>query len=328
VEGNKRLAFFLHFGLHPPGPPVIQTTDYNDHFPSGAAMKKPLLSPRNDLVFKLIFGDAKDTSLLIGFLQSVLDLPAGEYEEAQIVDPRLSADAPEDKEGILDVKVKTRTGKIVDIEIQIAEHPRMRERVVFYLARMVAGQIGRGGDYREIKRSISILITDYVQIPENGRYHNRYRLYDRRSGSEFTDLLEVNTLELPKLPPDEDGTAQWQWMKFLDARKEEELTRLAEKNPQIARAVSRLAELSRDERTRLLAESREKLQWDIAAREQEAAKKGWKEGWEEGRGEGRGEGERDAQLAIARKALSKNMPVEDVMDLTGLSLEEIWSLLH
>jgi predicted transposase/invertase (TIGR01784 family) len=109
---------------------------------------------------------------------------------------------------------------------------------------------------------------------------------------------------------------QWQWMKFPDARKEEELTRLAEKNPQIARAVSRPEELSRDGRTRLLAESRGKPQWDIAAREREAAKKS------------REEGERNAQLAIARKVLSKNMPVEDVMDLTGLSLEEIRPLLH
>jgi predicted transposase/invertase (TIGR01784 family) len=283
-------------------------------------MKKPFLSQRSDLVFKLIFGNDKDVPLLTGFLQSVLDLPAGEYEEAQIIDPRLPADVPEDKEAILDVRARTRTGKVVDIEIQIAEHPRMRERIVFYLARMVTSQIGRGDDYANIKRSISILITDYVQIPENEHYHNQYRLYDRRSGSEFTDLLEVNTLELPKLPRDEDGTAKCLWMKFLNARKEEELTRLAEKDPLIARAVSRLAELSQDERTRLLVESREKMQWDIAVREREAVRKG------EERGEERGE--KKTQLAIARKALSKDMPIEDIMDLTGLSLKEIRTLFH
>ncbi|MDR0635015.1 MAG: Rpn family recombination-promoting nuclease/putative transposase, partial [Azoarcus sp.] len=73
-------------------------------------MDKPFLSPRNDLVFKLLFGDANDTTLITWFLQSVLDLPAGDYEEVEIVDPRLPADAFEDKEGILDVKVKTRSG--------------------------------------------------------------------------------------------------------------------------------------------------------------------------------------------------------------------------
>ncbi|MDR2637468.1 MAG: Rpn family recombination-promoting nuclease/putative transposase [Zoogloeaceae bacterium] len=280
-------------------------------------MKKPFLSPRNDLVFKRLFGDPRDTSLLTGFLQAILDLPAGEYEEVRVIDPYLAADFPGDKESVLDVKVKTTTGKVIDVEIQVVEQPQMRERVVFYLARMVTEQIGKGDDYGEIKRSISILITDYVQIPENRSYHNRYVLHDRETDSVFTDLMEINTLELPKLPLGEDGTEEWEWMKFLNARKEEELTMLAEKNPLIGKAVSRLVELSQDERTRLLAESREKMRRDIAAREQGAANKG------------RVEGRVEAQLAIARKALSKNMSIEDIMDLTGLSAEEIQSLrLH
>ncbi|MDR0635370.1 MAG: Rpn family recombination-promoting nuclease/putative transposase, partial [Azoarcus sp.] len=224
--------------------------------------------------------------------------------------------------GILDVRVKTRGGKVVDVEIQVAEHPRMRERVIFYLARMVAGQIGKGEDYSEIKRSICVLITDYRQVPENQSYHNRYVLYDRQTGSEFTDLLEVDTLELPKLPPEEDGTEEWQWMKFLDARKEEELTMLAQKNPQIAQAVSRLAELSQDERTRLLAESREKLQWDIAVKMREADKKGWEKGREKGREEGREEG----RLGITRNLLKMGLPLEKIMEATGLTREEIQSL--
>ncbi|MDR2637787.1 MAG: hypothetical protein LBB55_05555 [Zoogloeaceae bacterium] len=40
----------------------------------------------------------------------------------------------------------------------------------------------------------------------------------------------------------------------------------------------------------------------------------------------RKEGEKNAQLVIARKALGKNMPIEDIMDLTGLSAAEIQSL--
>jgi predicted transposase/invertase (TIGR01784 family) len=289
-------------------------------------MKKPFLSPRNDLVFKLIFGDAKDTSLLTGFLQAVLDLPAGEYEEVSLADPHLAADFPGDKESVLDVKVKTRTGKVIDVEIQVAEHPQMRERIVFYLARMVTEQIGKGGDYGEIKRAISILITDYVQIPENRSYHNRYVLHDRQTGSVFTDLMEVDTLELPKLPRDEDGTEEWQWMKFLDARKEEELNTVAEKDPLVAKAVARLMELSQDERARMLAESREKFLRDVAAREHGAEEKGRAEGRAEGQAEGRAEGRKEEQLAIARNLLKIGLPVEKIMEATGLPQEAIQSL--
>ena len=120
----------------------------------------------------------------------------------------------------------------------------------------------------------------------------------------------MDTLELPKLPREEDGTDEWQWMKFLDARKEEELTMLAQKNPRIAQAVSRLAELSQDERTRLLAESREKLQWDIAVKMREADKKGWEKG----------------RLDVTRNLLRMGLPLEKIMEATGLTREEIQSL--
>jgi len=186
-------------------------------------MPHAFLSPCNDLVFKLLFGDARNTGPLTDFLKATLDLPVEDFLDIVLVDPHLTGESVDDKRGILDVKAKTATGKMIDIEIQVTERPQMRERIVFYLSRMVAEQIGRGESYRKIERSICILITDYVQIPENGCYHNRYRLYDPKSGSEFTDLMEVNTLELPKLPHNTDGTALWDWLKFLAARQEKEL---------------------------------------------------------------------------------------------------------
>ncbi|MCL2162039.1 MAG: Rpn family recombination-promoting nuclease/putative transposase [Betaproteobacteria bacterium] len=279
-------------------------------------MSCPFLSPRNDLVFKLLFGDARNTDILADFLNAALDLPEEDFLDIVLVDPHLNGEDIDDKQGILDVKAKTATGKIIDIEIQVAEQPQMRERIVFYLSRMITEQINRGDSYRKIERSICILITDYVQIPENGCYHNRYRLHDPKTGSAFTDLMEVNALELPKLPHNTDGTALWSWLKFLAARKDEELKMLAEKNPRIDKAVGRLKELSEDERTRLLAESREKWEWDHAARMQAAEEKGLEKGREEG------------LLAVAHAALRRNLPVEEIMALTGLSREKIQSLLH
>ncbi|MCL2876301.1 MAG: Rpn family recombination-promoting nuclease/putative transposase [Betaproteobacteria bacterium] len=160
-------------------------------------MPQPLLSPRNDIVFKLLFGDARHTEPLTGFLKAALDLPPEDLLDLLdivLVDPHLND--IKSKQGILDIKAKTGTGKMVDIEIQLTEQPQMRERIVFYLSRMVAEQVSCGDSYRKIMRSICILITNYAQIPENNCYHNRYRLHDPRTGSEFTDLVEVNTLEL------------------------------------------------------------------------------------------------------------------------------------
>jgi predicted transposase/invertase (TIGR01784 family) len=209
-------------------------------------------------------------------------------------------------------RLKTQTGKTIDIEIQVYDHLQMRERVVFYLAKMITEQIGEGDGDHKIKRVISIIITDYVFIPENDCYHNRYTLCDPKTCSEFTRLLEVNTLELPKLPQAEDGEELWDWLKFLNARNTEDLTMLTTKNPMIQKAVAKLQTLSEDERTRLLAESREKLQRDIFARERAAEE----------------QGQTKERLAVARKLLARKRPIEEIIEDTGLSREEIQSLLH
>ena len=59
---------------------------------------------------------------------------------------------------LLDIKVKTAAGKIINIEIQVDVKPAMRERIVFYNARMMAEQLGSGDDYNLIKKTISIVI--------------------------------------------------------------------------------------------------------------------------------------------------------------------------
>jgi predicted transposase/invertase (TIGR01784 family) len=233
-----------------------------------------------------------------------------------IVDPHLARESPEDKLGILDVKVKTRSGKRIDVEIQVCDQPQMRERLVFYLARMVNEQIGPGDDYWSIQRSICILIADFVLVPENGSYRNRYTLRDPATGSEFTDLLEIDVLELPKLPQDEDGTPLWDWLKFLSAQEKEELTMLADKNPQVKKAVVKLLSLSEDERARMLADSREKLRRDISAQVRAGERRGLEKGMEEGK------------RSVARNLLGLGQPVDVVVQATGLSREVVQSLPH
>jgi len=273
-------------------------------------MGNDFLSPRSDLIFKLLFGDERNIELLTDFLKSVLRLPAEDYDEVTIVDPHLLPEYKGDKLGVLDVKVRTRSKKVIDVEIQVLPSPELRERVVYYSAKMVTEQVGTGDDYKDIKRVISIIITNFVFVPENDVYHNRYTLRDPETGSEFTDLVEVNTLELTKLPTSEDGTELWRWLKFLSAQNKEELDMIAEKSPQVKKAVVRLMELSNDERTRLLQESLEKKEWDNRAREREA----------------RAEGELMVKLEIARLMLADAMSPDLISKFTGLTVEEIGAL--
>ncbi len=274
-------------------------------------MKQKPLSPTNDFVFKKIFGE--NVAILSDFLKSVLDLPQDEYQGLLVVDPHLSRDSMEDKLGILDIKIKTRTRKTIDVEVQVRAQPSIWKRMQYYTASMYVGQVQSGRKYEQLTNAISILVADFVLVRENDEYHNRFRLYDERTKAHFPDSIEVNTLEIPKVR-EGDRTKLSDWLKFFAAKTEEEFMTVAQKNPSIAEAWGIVKTLSADEESRLLAESREKARMDFEDRFDGAYR------------EGEQKGERKGRLETARNALRKNIPIETIAELTGISLSEIRQL--
>jgi len=272
--------------------------------------ERTFLPIRNDVIFRLYFADERNQEFLIGFLKSVLRIPEDEYDTIEIVDPHLIREYPTDKMGIVDVKLRTKLGNTIHIEIQLQLFSAMKKRVYLYDAKLIAEQMGIGDDYEQIKRVISIIITDDELIQDSARYHHRFTLYDADARVEFSDLLEVDTLELGKLPKDNDGTTLYTWAKFIAADTEEELITVAESNPQLERAAVSLRELSADEHARSLYERREKALRDERARLSDA----------------RREGEQKRNLELARILLS-DLGVERIAEVTGLSIKEIEALI-
>jgi len=152
-------------------------------------MSESILPPKSNTVFQLLFGDQRNVELLADFLQSVLDIPKDEYRDIIIVNPYLPRDYPDKKLGIVDLRIKTRSGQIIHVEIQKKPVSRMRDRLVFYDASLLAGQIGKGKKFKNLKRVISILITGYKLISKSPPYHHRFTLYDHRTAVEFSNIL-------------------------------------------------------------------------------------------------------------------------------------------
>jgi len=84
---------------------------HNDNLPE-------LLSPKVDVIFKLLFGDERYKDLTINFISAVLGYKDGELENIFFYDTHLKRESMDDKLGILDVKAKLSNGNIIDIEMQ------------------------------------------------------------------------------------------------------------------------------------------------------------------------------------------------------------------
>ena len=202
--------------------------------------KREFLPVKIDVIFRLFFADERNKESLISFLKSVLKLPDDDYSEIEIADPHLLREYDGDKLAVIDVKLHTKSRKVVHIEIQLKVTPELKNRIILYDSKLIAEQIGSGDDYNVIQKVISIVITEEKLIPNSLKYHHRFTFYDPAVGVELSDIIEIHTLELEKLPEGTDGTELYDWAKFINAETEEELNMVAERNPQIGQAVVKL----------------------------------------------------------------------------------------
>ncbi|GBU20666.1 hypothetical protein R80B4_00545 [Fibrobacteres bacterium R8-0-B4] len=256
-----------------------------------------ILPPIYDLIFKLVF--AKCPDLLRQLLQALINLPPGEFGKVVVVDPNVYPEYNDGKSGVLDIKVTLRSKKIVNVEMQQRKIAHLRERVLYYCAGMIGEQVVRSDKYSNIKRVVSITIANHTVIPDN-EYHHRYTLFDPKTGSEFTDLLEVHLIELPKLPKTGDDSDMWWWMKFLTTNTKEGLTMIAEKKPSLKKAVERLWTVSEDKSIRARMKSIRMFEMDQRVIRDEAVEEGVEKGLKKGRREGRQEGRQEGVEEVFR----------------------------
>jgi predicted transposase/invertase (TIGR01784 family) len=190
----------------------------------------------------------------------------------------------------------------------------LEKRILFYQAKMLTEQIGEGNDYDVIKPVISIIITDFHWIDGSKAYHHRFRFYDTKNKVALTNVQEINTLELTKVPKTSDETDLFDWMMLIRAKSEEEYTMLAEKKPIFKKVVAVVKKLSADEEARMEYDKHELWRMDYAATMRNAERKGM----EKGRAEGK--------METARIMKSKGFSIADIAGITGLTKKEIEKL--
>ena len=93
-------------------------------------------------------------------------------------------------------------------------------------------------------------------------------------------------------------------------------------NKSVDKAKKILEEISQDERERYLAELREKYIMDQKA----ISAAGFDKGIEQGMQQGLKKGEKDTKFKIAKKLKEMKMSIDEIINITGLTKEEIEKL--
>ena len=288
---------------------------------------KKILIPTNDYVFKRLFGYKGNEDITRSLIKAVTGI------EFEIIDlkytPILERDLLENKMGILDVRVVANECNIIDLEMQVARNEYIADRILWYWSRLYSGSIDSGESYDETKRAICILITDFgiEKIKDIPKYHTKWNIREEKySNVILTKKLEIHIIELSKLEKmnklEENDKKLLAWSKFIKNPEELEDSIMSE-NEDIKRAKDELDKISQDEHERWLAEMREKAIMDEIALRKTGYNEGRAEGLRDGRKEGIVEGIKEGKVEIAKILLEKNMSVDEIVEITGLSKEEI-----
>jgi predicted transposase/invertase (TIGR01784 family) len=275
-------------------------------------MKDTFCSPLYNFVFKELFGKKRNLGNTKAFLKTLLDIPEDDYDRLTIDDPFLQRWFKRGKEGIVDLKLTTKSGKIIHIELQVAKAPNMRDRVLYYGAKLIGDQLKLGEDYDKLHQVVSIVICDHTLLEEESSYMNVYELRNENNGS-FTNKFRLVILELPKLPEKEDR-AVWPWLSFLKCEKKEDFMALLEKYPQLKEVIYCL-------QTFLLPKA---IQDEIIR--QNLWKTTQRNILEHAVAEAKAEAGEKEREKIARNMKARGRPLEEISEDTGLPLETIEKL--
>lgn len=247
-------------------------------------MSEFLMKPKVDFAFKEIMANE---TVRTGFLAAVLEIDPKSIKETVLLNTNLRREHEDDKQGILDVRLRMNNEAEIDIEIQLAELNVWADRSLFYLARMFTEQIHPGESYRLLKKCVSISILDFVLFKDEENFYSCFHIMEDTRHFRYTDKMEFHVIELPKLPVKESYTKLELWAKFINAEEKEEFDMIAEKDPYIDSAYRQLQIISQDKQLRMEYEAREKAMRDHNEMIYEADKRGEERGRKKGREEGR-----------------------------------------
>jgi predicted transposase/invertase (TIGR01784 family) len=206
-----------------------------------------------------------------------------------------------------------------------------------------SNQKGVGIPYRKLARTYQITFCGYTVFENRENCFNRFS-FRNEEGEELLDTVNILFVELSKLArvlekPVDKMTGAEMWAIFLayanKPKYRETLRKIIEAKEEIKVAYELLTSISQDPDERAQFRARRKFQMDLQHNlitvfdegKQEGIREGELKGKLEGIREGELKGELKGKLEVARNLLANRVPLDVVVQSTGLSLDKIQSLI-
>ena len=203
------------------------------------------------------------------------------------------------------------------VEMQNKKIPGFIKRSQFYAAHTYVSQSLKGVRHLHLKPIILLAIANHELFPEKKAVISYHKTLDVDTQEHNLKDLSYAFVELPKFKKEEGDlkTLQDKWIYFFKNWNKTLDVPQGVAEPEIVEAYRSMEEFNWT-----ALEKEAYIKANIALTDEYAAKK---EEYDKGKAEGRAEGERKKAIQIIRSMLKKNLSVEEISELTGLSEQEI-----
>ena len=177
----------------------------------------------NDVLFKMLF--VKEPHLLRHLVAALLGIPLESITAFVITNPEITPEFVSEKFCRLDINMVV-NGDRVDLEVQVGDKGDYRERSLYYWSREYSSALPKGGDYKELPRTVVMSILGFNMFKCDD-FISEFEILETRRHERLTDKLYLKYFELLKLPKTVDADDKLSlWLSLFAARKEEDFARI------------------------------------------------------------------------------------------------------
>ncbi len=274
---------------------------------------------RNDRAFKEVFLNPNNSDLLKALLEFILKI---KIDKLEIKKTELLSGNVNIKDKRVDAIVHTGNKKI-EIEINSQNKDYLHTRSTAYICNIYQSNANVGDTYNEDTDIIQVNLTWGL-----GRNNDEMKIYKimNEKGELYVKnfiIYEINMDYYDKIwySKNEEEIKKNQYMIMLDLDKKE--LKNMPKDKIVDKYITNVTIVNDDpefQKYMSEEEDKRKIQNSLLS---EAKEEGISQGYTSGINDGISKGENKKSIEIAKNMLKKNMSIEDISDITGLSIEEI-----
>ena len=304
----------------------------------------PFVNLRSDVGFKAVFADRNNKDILIGVLNQILPPEARIEDIKEYSDREQRRDVPYGKKTVLDLVCVDRDDRTFVVEMQASEEDFFFERCVYYASGLYHLELSDGVRYKGLRPVYVVSFLNYrlrhddESLWDTDHFISNWRFTEKRTGMVADQTISVIFVEMTLFTKTlEECVTEFDRLFYIFKNSDgfQRIPEWIEEAGGISRRLAEACEVAAFDKEKKLKYEIDKMnERDILAQRVFAERKGFEKGYADGEAkgiadgmaQGKAEGITEGKTEVAKAMLEIGMPIGQILQLTGLTKEQIGAL--